>query len=197
MIAEHPLLSYIEDAFADNDTESYRNFKRTLSKKFPHVQLGIQFKSIEQMKSVTNWEVLNEEEQAVYRQQAEAKFPEAQRSFDFILNAELPPIVGSKNAAKFTPHTAYIRTGNLTTFSEVGSLFGYVGELAEENQFRLVLDDRTYEDTSVIQYDPRLQMARGLQASYLYMKGNLNKQIQKVCNSLKSSSENGMVRGLA
>lgn len=156
MIAEHPLLSYIEDAFAENDTEGYRNFKRTLSKKFPHVQLGIQFKSIEHMKSVTNWEVLNEEEQAIYKQQAEVKFPEAQRSFDFILHAEFPPIVASKNATKFTPHSAYIRTGCLTTFSEVGSLFGYVGDLAEENQFRLVLDDRTYEDASVVLSDPRL-----------------------------------------
>jgi enolase len=37
MIAEHPLLGYIEDAFAENDMEGHRNFKRTLSKKFPHV----------------------------------------------------------------------------------------------------------------------------------------------------------------
>ena len=91
------------------------------------------FASIEQMKLVTSWEALNEEEQAVYNQQAETKFPEAQRSFDFILNTEFPPIVGAKNVTKFTPQIAYIRTGCLTTFSEVGSLFGYVGDLADEN----------------------------------------------------------------
>ncbi len=47
-----------------------------------------------------------------------------------------------------------------------------------------MLDDRTYEDASVTAQDPRFQIAKGLQASYLYMRGNLNKQITKVCNSL-------------
>lgn len=66
MIADHPLLSYLEDAFAESDVEGYRNFKRTLIKKYPHVQLGIQFKSIEQMMNLTSWEPLTEEEHAVY-----------------------------------------------------------------------------------------------------------------------------------
>jgi len=66
MIADHPLLSYLEDAFAESDLEGYRNFKRTLSKKYPLVQLGIQFKSVEQMMNLTSWEPLTEDEQAVY-----------------------------------------------------------------------------------------------------------------------------------
>lgn len=56
MIQEHPLIGYLEDAFADNDFEGFRSFKRNLSKKFPHVQLGVQFKSVEQMKNVTSWD---------------------------------------------------------------------------------------------------------------------------------------------
>jgi len=56
------------------------------------------FKSLEQFKTVTNWEPLTEEEQTVYMQQAETKFPQAQRNYDFILNSEFPPIVGAKNA---------------------------------------------------------------------------------------------------
>ena len=129
------------------------------------------------MRAVTNWETLSEDEQTTYLQQAEVKFPQAQRSFDFILNAEFPPIVGVKNLQKFTPHVGYLRTGALTTQSEIGSLFSYVSDLADENQYGLVLDDRTYEDASVVGQDPRLRQALGYQASYVHLKGNLNKQI--------------------
>lgn len=62
MIADHPLLGFIEDAFAENDMEGYRNFRRTLNKKFPFVQLGVSFRSIDHMKNMTTWEQLNEEE---------------------------------------------------------------------------------------------------------------------------------------
>jgi hypothetical protein len=110
----------------------------------------MQFKSMDHMKTVTNWEPLNEDELVMYQQQAEAKFPEAHRSFDFILSSEFPPIVGSRNTTKFTPHIAFLRTATLTTMSELGSIFTYVSDLTDENQYGLVLDDRTYEDASVI-----------------------------------------------
>jgi len=37
MIQDHPLLAYIEDAFADPDLEGARNFKRSIARKAPHV----------------------------------------------------------------------------------------------------------------------------------------------------------------
>lgn len=156
MIADHPLLGFIEDAFAENDMEGYRNFRRTLNKKFPFVQLGVSFRSIDHMKNMTTWEPLNEEEQTTYNQQLEIKFPEAQRSDDFLIHVECPPIVGQKNIGKFTPHFAFLRSGALTTQSEFGAVFTYVGDLLAENQFGVVVDDRTYEDSSVTLQDSRL-----------------------------------------
>jgi hypothetical protein len=52
MITDHPLLTYIEDAFAEADTEGMRQFKRTLARKAPQVQMGCTFKSFELMQQM-------------------------------------------------------------------------------------------------------------------------------------------------
>lgn len=52
MITDHPLVTYIEDAFAEADTEGMRQFKRTLARKAPQVQMGCFFKSFELMQQM-------------------------------------------------------------------------------------------------------------------------------------------------
>jgi enolase len=59
LIQDHPLLCYLEDAFADADAEGFRTFKRMLARKAPYVQLGVQVKSIEQLQQATQFEELD------------------------------------------------------------------------------------------------------------------------------------------
>lgn len=66
LIQDHPLLTYLEDAFAEADVEGCRTFKRALARKCPNVQMGVFFKSVEQMQAMTLWEPLDEEEAAQY-----------------------------------------------------------------------------------------------------------------------------------
>ena len=62
LIADHPLLAYIEDGFAESDSEGFRSFNRSLRRKYPHVKTGMNFKSVEHLHAVTLWEPLTEEE---------------------------------------------------------------------------------------------------------------------------------------
>jgi enolase len=62
LITDHPLLCYLEDAFSEQDMEGFRTFKRALARKFPSVQMGVFYKSMEHMQSMTTWEGLDEEE---------------------------------------------------------------------------------------------------------------------------------------
>lgn len=66
---------------------------------------------------------------------------------------DVPQVVGQKNASKFTPHIAQLRTGNLSTVTEMIQIYQFILNQEENNQFGLALDDRTYEDVSVIQQD--------------------------------------------
>ena len=90
----------------------------------------------------------------------------------------MPPVVGEKNAGKFTPHVAHIRGGQFATSSEMQSMWSYVSGLARHEQFNFLLDDRTFEDNTFA--DEKMMHARGLGAQYYLMKGNLARCIRKI-----------------
>jgi enolase len=46
LISEHPLLTFIEDPFSENDIEGYRAFQNHLRVKFPQVQISRKFKDL-------------------------------------------------------------------------------------------------------------------------------------------------------
>ena len=41
MVADHPLIEYIEDGFADKDIQGYKKFVEKFTADFPQVQIGI------------------------------------------------------------------------------------------------------------------------------------------------------------
>jgi enolase len=41
MLQEHPLLSYVEDAFGQFDFAAHRALKEKLQNEFPHVNMGL------------------------------------------------------------------------------------------------------------------------------------------------------------
>jgi len=148
LIADHPLLVYLEDAFAEADMEGFRTMKRALARKYPHVQMGIFFKSMEHMQSMTTFEPLDEEEMGQWQQKLEASKAEDEKNNIFVKD-DVPMVVGQKNANKFTPHIGQFRSGQLATVSELVQMYQYVLNLREECQFGLAFDDRGFEDISV------------------------------------------------
>lgn len=71
MVADHPLLTIIEDPFAETDFESYRSFKQQLYAAYPNVQISRRFKNLEQIQQVTMWDALTEGEQVQYQEMIE------------------------------------------------------------------------------------------------------------------------------
>lgn len=122
MIQDHPLLAYLEDAFAEVDIESSRQFKRTLARKYPQVQMGIFFKSVENLQNMTSWEPLDEDESTQWQQKVEIARGEDEKTNSMFLD-DVPQVVGHKNASKFTPHVAQLRTGNLATVTEMVQIY--------------------------------------------------------------------------
>lgn len=62
---------------------------------------------------------------------------------------DLPKVVGAKNATKFTPHVVQLRTGALTTWSDLAGFYKFIEDQNLETQFGVAVDDRTHEDHSV------------------------------------------------
>ena len=109
LIADHPLLTFIEDPFADTDNEAYRNFKAQLSLKYPHVHISRKFKDMQHLQAITMWDSLTmDEEEELRAKQLEAEEAAANAN---VAVQELARVVGEKNSSKFTPHFASFRSG--------------------------------------------------------------------------------------
>lgn len=91
---------------------------------------------------------------------------------------DIPPVIGEKNATKFTPHLASIRVGSFQTASDLQSLWTYVSGLQPHEQFNFILDDRTFEDSCY--YDEKIMHAKGLGAQCFLLKGNLMRSMRKI-----------------
>jgi len=77
------------------------------------------------------WDALTQEElvtfeEAVEKARQSSAGGDASQPFD---EKDVLPVVGEKNAGKFTPHLVQIRSGQFNTASELQSLFSYVGGL--------------------------------------------------------------------
>ena len=181
LINDHPLLSYLEDPFAEADFAGMRKLKEALKEKAPQVEVGLKniFKSsdLQIVKELTKFEELTEEDL------------EAERNKQPTPDLQPPPVKqkgapssaspdstdkSKKNWDKFTPHAVHISTGNLSVLSELFDYCRYNSELPLEQQFTIVIDDRVYEAFSPDQQSHSLDLALGLGCSYLAVKG-LNK----------------------
>ncbi len=69
---------------------------------------------------------------------------------------DLPLVVGNKNINKFTPHIAQIRTGALATWTDLSTIYRYIACQPPNYKIGLAVDDRTFEDASIIAQDYRL-----------------------------------------
>mmetsp|Transcript_9852 Transcript_9852/g.12214 ORF Transcript_9852/g.12214 Transcript_9852/m.12214 type:complete len:301 (-) Transcript_9852:248-1150(-) len=149
MCQEHPLLSYLEDPFAERDMEGYRKLREALLEAgLTHVKIGMRaiFKSsLHRVREVTSVRPLTAEEQDVERAAKEA---EAQAA-----NEPAPTKGGKKQAAadkaqvdssmsyrspncdKFVPHCVSIRTSPLDTMSDLIDFFRYSNSMGDENRF--------------------------------------------------------------
>ena len=94
----------------------------------------------------------------------------------------LPPIVGEKNMNKFTPQHASLRTGQFTTVFEIQALWNYRHSLPRKQQFGIIIDDRVFEDN--VFEDKRIALIMGFGASFMHLKGNMQRSFKKVKFSL-------------
>lgn len=154
MCQDHPLITYIEDPFADADMEGYRKFKDALQEAgLGHIKIGMKniFResSLSKVREVTSIRPLTSEEQ---KQEVDAKDEESKR----------PPtneVVGKGKAAaanqassktesykgpnsdKFIPHCVSLRTSPLSTISDLFDFWRYSASLSDDSRFSLIIDD--------------------------------------------------------
>lgn len=63
-----------------------------------------------------------------------------------VLVQDVPLVVGNKNANKYTPDIASFRCGKFVTSSELQNILTYRNSMKVEDQFQLMMDDRTCEE---------------------------------------------------
>jgi len=163
MCQEHPLVTYIEDPFGDNDMDGYRRFKEALATAgLSHVKVGMKniFRdsNLLRVRDVTSIRPLTAEEQVLEKESKneEAKRPTTNevpgKKGNTTAAAAAKVDLGTKieykspNADKFVPNCVSIRTSPLSTVSDLFDFVRYSASMPDENRFSLIIDDQVHEE---------------------------------------------------
>ena len=188
MMREHPLLSYIEDAFAQFDFASHRGFKEQIQEEFSHVKLGLRQLftrgEIERFKNVTTYVELNEEQQS--------KLEEEKKEAERVQSAEKPAAKGKAtpkdakkggnvdlstptqfpeadpsdpNKHKVVPHCASL---DLTTIRTMSQMLQYFSHADNFDDLSVVIHDNQIDSHKATE---SVDLAVGMGAEYLVLRG--------------------------
>jgi hypothetical protein len=150
---DHPLLEYVEDPFAEIDSNGYRILKNALSESCPQVKIGLAgaFKDsrIEKVQEITKPKTAEEREKEQIKIKEEEKRPptneqDKKKGAPPVKPGDQPVEISGK--LNFTPHMVNLRTGPLPTMSQLFDYLRYLNSMELENRFGLIIDDKVFED---------------------------------------------------
>lgn len=154
---DHPLITYVEDPFAEADMEGYRKFKEALQEAgLGHVKIGMKhiFRSslLSKVQDVTSVRPLTAEEQKAEEdaREEEAKRPPTQElgkgKAAAASNASKTESYKGPNHDKFIPHCVSLRTSPLSTVSDLFDFWRYSASLSDEQRFSIIIDDQVNQE---------------------------------------------------
>lgn len=122
---DHPLLEYVEDPFAENDSNGYRILKNALSESCPTVKIGLAstFKDskIEKVQEITKPKTADQIEKEQIKVKDEEKRPptneQDKKKGGPPAKVNEQPAEALTGKLSFTPHVVNLRTGPLPTMS--------------------------------------------------------------------------------
>ena len=135
MLQDHPLVTYIEDPFADSDIEGYKKFKEALAEaNLGHVKIGMKhiFKDstlvkVQEITSIRPLTAIEEKAEQEHKDEVASRPPTNEapakggRGAAAASNAASSQMntYKSPNADKFIPSCVSIRTSPLSTISDL------------------------------------------------------------------------------
>lgn len=183
---DHPLVTYVEDPFAEADMEGYRKFKEALQENgLGHVKIGMKHifrdSTLAKVQEITSIRPLTAEEQ---KQEEDAKEEEAKRpptqevsqgkgkaAAAAASNASKTESYKSPNHDKFIPHCVNIRTSPLSTVSDLFDFWRYSASLSDENRFSIIIDDQVNQEVQSELDCSVVDLGIGLGCDYVLIKG--------------------------
>lgn len=190
LLQEHPLVTYMEDAFAQFDFASHKAFREKLSNELPNVNMALKqlFANggLQRFKYVTDFQdfvpkvegdgVGSPSTDQQEKPDAKKKVPtpadkkKTPKGAETEASAEDFPAAdpNDPNKNKVTPDCAHLQMSGIQTMSQMLNYFVHAANLDESQQFSLVIDDCTVDtflSTEII------DMAIGVGAQYVLLKG--------------------------
>lgn len=196
LLQDHPLITYVEDAFAQFDFDAHKALREKLSNELPNVNMGLKqlfTHGLQKFKYVTDFQDFaghkpEDEEGTPNPDQADPKADPKKKVSTPADKKKTPEDAGAQdfpaadpndpNKNKVTPDCAHIQMSGIQTMSEMLNYFVHAANVEEDQQFTLIIDDcqvDTYAFTDII------DMAIGVGAQYILLKGcQKNEKIQKI-----------------